>query len=176
MEQHISPRYPATSPLFSSLCPPPFCTAVQRETGRQNAKGGHVPLINTEHLLGFEKTSFQYWPDICYMCLLRGPNGHIRAIYPVSRQSVSRWRPKLPSSSLGAHCPPLEAWYLGCIRIAPHAGVYPLTCEGAEGEGVRCVMCCCYCGRECGHCGCCRAHHRLSQLNSTHRIHRLGHW
>ena len=42
-----------------------------------------------------------------------------------SRQSASSWRPKLPSSSLDAHCPPLEAWYLGCIRIASHAGVYP---------------------------------------------------
>jgi hypothetical protein len=43
----------------------------------------HVPLINTEQLLGVgvEKTSFQYWPDICCMCLLWGLNGHIRAIY-----------------------------------------------------------------------------------------------
>ena len=32
---------PATSLLFSSLCPPPFCTAGQRETGRQNAKDEH---------------------------------------------------------------------------------------------------------------------------------------
>jgi hypothetical protein len=29
--------------------------------------------------------------------------------HPASRQSVSSWRPKLPSSSLDAHCPPLEA-------------------------------------------------------------------
>ena len=98
----------------------------------------HVPLINTEQLLEVEKTSFQYSPDISCMCLLRGLNGHIRVIYLASRQSVSSWRPKLPSSSLDAHCPPLEAWYLGCIRIASHAGVYPLTCEEAEGGWVSC--------------------------------------
>ena len=98
----------------------------------------HVPLINTEQLLEAEKTSFQYSPDISCMCLLRGLNGHIRVIYLASRQSASSWRPKLPSSSLDAHCPPLEAWYLGCIRIASNAGVYPLTCEEAEGGGVSC--------------------------------------
>jgi hypothetical protein len=49
LEQHISPQYAGTSPLFSSLCPPPFCTAVQRETGRQNAKDehGHRPTHPT---------------------------------------------------------------------------------------------------------------------------------
>jgi hypothetical protein len=41
LEPHISPPYPATSPLFSSLYPPPFCTAGQRETGRHNAKDEH---------------------------------------------------------------------------------------------------------------------------------------
>jgi hypothetical protein len=96
----------------------------------------HAPLINTEHLLGVKKTSFQYWPDICCMCLLRGLNGHVRVIYLTSRQSVSSWRPKLPSSSLDAHWPPLEAWHLDCIHFASHAGVDPLTCEEAEGEGV----------------------------------------
>jgi hypothetical protein len=38
----------------------------------------HVSLMNTEQLLGGEKTSFHYWPGICCMCLLRGPNGHFR--------------------------------------------------------------------------------------------------
>jgi hypothetical protein len=37
----------------------------------------HVSLINTEQLLGGEKTMgtpiFQYWPDICCMCLLLLP-------------------------------------------------------------------------------------------------------
>jgi hypothetical protein len=61
-----------------------------------------VPLINTVQLLGVKKTSFQYSPDICCMCLLRGPNWHIHSsdIYLASRQSVSSWRPELPSSSL----------------------------------------------------------------------------
>ena len=100
----------------------------------------HVPLINTEQLLGVEKTSFQYSPDISCMCLLRGLNGHIRVICLASRQSASSWRPKLPCSSLDTHWPPLEAWYLGCIRIASQAGVYPLTCEEAEGGGACRVM------------------------------------
>jgi hypothetical protein len=30
----------------------------------------------------------------------------------------------------------VEAWYLGCTRIASHAGVCPLTCEKAEGGSV----------------------------------------
>ena len=97
--------------------------------------------------------SFQYWPDICCMCLLRGPNGHIRVIYLASRLAVGTWRPKLPSSSLDAHWPPLEAWYLehmpGHIRIASHAGVYPLTCEEAEGR--ECVVCWCYYDGDRGH-------------------------
>jgi hypothetical protein len=43
----------------------------------------YVSLMNTVQLLGGEKTSFYYWPDICCMCLLRGPNGmngHIRVV------------------------------------------------------------------------------------------------
>ena len=66
------------------------------------------------------------------MCLLRGLNGHIRVIYLASRLAVGTWRPKLPSSSLDAHWPPLEAWYLNYTRIASHAGAYPLTCEGGS--------------------------------------------
>jgi hypothetical protein len=41
----------------------------------------HVSLMNTEQLLGGEKTSFHYWPGIFCMCLLRGLNRHIRVIY-----------------------------------------------------------------------------------------------
>jgi hypothetical protein len=41
LEPHMTPPYPATSPLFSSLYPPPFCTTGQRGTGRHNAKDGH---------------------------------------------------------------------------------------------------------------------------------------
>jgi hypothetical protein len=122
-----------------------------RGSGVCTAVNGIVPLTgrgartwfcirNTLYLLPHAarrigRTADNQRPDICCMCLLRGPNGHIRAIYPASRQSVSSWRPKLPSSSLDAHWPPLEAWYLDCIRIASHTSVNPLTCEEAEGEG-----------------------------------------
>ena len=143
---------------FALQCNERLGVRTQRMSMDIDPRTPHVPLINTEQLLEVEKTSFQYSPDISCMCLLRGLNGHIRVIYLASRQTASSWRPKLPSSSLDAHCPPLEAWYLGCIRIASHAGVYPLTCAEAEG-GVSVVWCCDY-GRECGHCGCCRAHHR----------------
>jgi hypothetical protein len=94
----------------------------------------HVPLINTGHLLGVEKTSFQYWPDICCMCLLRGPNGHIQAIYPASRQSVSMhsWHPKLPSCPVAPStrtCPLLKR--STSIASASHqpSVKYPLTRE-----------------------------------------------
>jgi hypothetical protein len=105
---HPSFRAPALR-RFALQCNERLGVRTQRVGMDIDPRTPHVPLINIEHLLGVEKTSFQYWPDICCMCLLRGPNGHIRAIYPASRQSVSSWRPKLPSSSLNAHCPPLEA-------------------------------------------------------------------
>ena len=118
---------------FALQCNERLGVRTQRMSMDIDPRTPHVPLINTEQLLEVEKTSFQYSPDISCMCLLRGLNGHIRVIYLASRQTASSWRPKLSSSSLDAHCPPLEAWYLGCIRIASHAIVYPLTCEEAEG-------------------------------------------
>jgi hypothetical protein len=75
------------------------------------------------------------------MCLLQCLNGHIRVIYPTSHQSVSSWPPRPPSSTLDAHWPPLEAQYLGYIRLTSTAVIYPLTCE-KEGVG-GCVMCSC---------------------------------
>jgi hypothetical protein len=89
----------------------------------------HVSLTNIEQLIGGKKTIFQYWPDMCCMCLLRGLNGHIRVIYLTSRSrlSVSSWPPKLPSSSPDAHWPPIRAWHLGYIRIALAGGVHPLA-------------------------------------------------
>ena len=53
-----------------------------------------------------------------------------------SRLSVSSWPPKLSRSAIDAPWSPLEAWHLACIRIASYDGVYPLTCEEEEGEGV----------------------------------------
>jgi hypothetical protein len=53
-----------------------------------------------------------------------------------SRLSVGSWPPKLPRSAFDAHWPPLDAWCLGHIRIASSDGLYPLTCEEEEGEGV----------------------------------------
>ena len=54
---------------------------------------------------------------------------------------VGTWIPKLPSSAIDAYAywPPLEAWYLGYIRIALTDGVYPLACEEEEGECVSCA-------------------------------------
>jgi hypothetical protein len=52
---------------------------------------------------------------------------------------VGTWPHKLFSSAPDAHWPPLEAWYLGCIRIASSDGVYPLTCEEEEGGCVSCA-------------------------------------
>ena len=43
-----------------------------------NPRTPHVSLMNTEQLLGGEKTILHYWPGICCMCLLRGLNGHFR--------------------------------------------------------------------------------------------------
>ena len=45
-----------------------------------------------------------------------------------SHLSISSWPPKLSRSAFDAHWSPLEAWYLGYIRIASSDGVYPLTC------------------------------------------------
>ena len=56
-----------------------------------------------------------------------------------SRLSVGSWPPKLPRSAFDAHWPPLEARYLGYIRIASSDGIYPLTCTKADGESVSCV-------------------------------------
>ena len=56
-----------------------------------------------------------------------------------SHLSVSSWPPKLSRSAFDAHWSPLEAWYLGYIRIALTDGVYPLTCAKADGESVSCV-------------------------------------
>ena len=53
-----------------------------------------------------------------------------------SRLSVGSWPPKLPRSAFDAHWPPLDAWCLENIRIASSDGLYPLTCEEEEGEGV----------------------------------------
>ena len=117
-----------------------------------------MPLTNTEHLSGGKKTIFQYWPDICCMCLLQCLNGHIRVTYPTSHQSVSSWPPALPRSAPDAHWSPLEARYLRYIRITSTAVIHPLTCEERRAGGR--VMCWCYCGREYGRCGCCRVHHR----------------
>ena len=121
---------------FALQCNERLGVRTQRMSMDIGPRTPHVPLINTEQLLEAEKTSFQYSPDISCMCLLRGLNGHIRVIYLASRQTASSWRPKLPSSSLDAHWPLLEAWHLDCIRVASHAGVDPLTCEEAEGEGM----------------------------------------
>ena len=52
---------------------------------------------------------------------------------------MGTWPPKLPSSATDVYWSPLEAWYLGYIRIASTDGVYPLTCEEEEGEGVSCA-------------------------------------
>jgi hypothetical protein len=99
---------------------------------------------------------------MCCMCLLRGPNGHIRVMYLTSRLSVSSWPPKLPSSSPDAHGSPLEAW---TSRIHPHRIDMRCISVDLRGRGGRgCVMRWCYYGRVRGRCGCqrccCRVHHR----------------
>jgi hypothetical protein len=73
------------------------------------------------------------------MCLLRGLNGHIRVTYRTSLYWVGIWSLRPPSSAPGAPWPPLEARYLGYVRIASTDGVYPLTCEEEEEAGVWCV-------------------------------------
>jgi hypothetical protein len=85
---HIRPPHPSfrasTRRRFALQCNERLGVRTQRMSMDIDPRIPHVSLINTEQLLGGEKTIFQYWPDICCMCLLQGPNGHIRLIYLTS--------------------------------------------------------------------------------------------
>ncbi len=60
----------------------------------------------------------------------------------VYKRQVSSWPPRLPSSTLDAHWPPLEAQYLGCTRLASTAG--HISVDLRERGGGECVVCWCY--------------------------------
>jgi hypothetical protein len=72
-------------------------------------------------------------------CLYEHYMGAINLHRITSRLSVSSRPPKLPRSAFDAHWSPLEAWYLGCIRIPSTGSIYPLTYEKGGGQSASCA-------------------------------------